>query len=587
MAGIHFANPWGALALAAVPAIFAIHFLRERVRRVEVSTLFLLEKLQPISPKGAVWHRLQSSPALWLQLLAALCGAWVLMQPRWVDSGVWRRVVLVVDDSPSMEACRERVQRELPDRLRGFVRSPIPTEWTVVAASAPQRPVYRGGLWADAWDAIVRCEPRAKQADPQEVLSGMVQTHGAGGGTVVWVTDRVPERSISGVATLAFGHSAENVGWVGVRVWREMEKVQWEAMLRNWSDGEVRRSWRWEDADGRSPAQELVLAGGEVLTVRGTFPEAVHSGALVLDADEFTFDDRLPLVAPVARALAVRGLSGPWGASFSRVVGTLDGVAEVLTENAALVWVTDGEETTLRRGQHAVVSAPVGKESSRSGSIFAESDAWVSDGAWDGFLHAGTGLMRPVEGDRVLVWQGGEPLIWRGMRDGGLRLYLNFAVERSNADRVPAMILLLSRMMTDVQSREQGFSAVNIAGGELLPLVAGERYRMSVEGREPTRLAPGIQVRAPYLGGRFQVSDASGQVCLEGAAHFGDAAEADLRGVNSGGSLDRAAEESDIAQSVEDPYRNVWVCVAGLALVASWAAIGWSESRGEEGFDEV
>jgi hypothetical protein len=110
---------------------------------------------------------------------------------------------------------------------------------------------------------------------------------------------------------------------------------------------------------------------------------------------------------------------------------------------------------------------------------------------------------------------------------------------------------------------------------------------MSVEGREPTRLAPGIQVRAPYLGGRFQVSDASGQVCLEGAAHFGDAAEADLRGVNSGGSLDRAAEESDIAQSVEDPYRNVWVCVAGLALVASWAAIGWSESRGEEGFDEV
>jgi hypothetical protein len=587
MTGIHFANPWGAFALAAVPAIFAIHFLRERVRRVEVSTLFLLEKLPPVSPKGAVWHRLQSTPALWLQVLAALCGVWVLMQPRWVDSGVWRRMVLVVDDSPSMEACRERVQRELPDRLRGFVRSPIPTEWTVVAASAPQRPVYRGGVWADAWDAVSRCELVAKQADAHEVLSGMVQTRGAGGGTVVWVTDRLPERSISGVATLAFGNPVENVGWVGVRVWRESEQVQWEAMLRNWSDGEVRRFWRWEDAGGRSVGQELVLAGGEVRTVRGTFPEAVKAGALVLDADGFTFDDQLPLVAPVARSLAVRGPSGPWRTSFSRVVATLDGVSESSTEEAALVWVADGEETTLRQGQHAVVSARVGAESLRTGSIFAESDAWVSDGVWEGFLHAGTGAMRPVEGDRVLVWQGGEPLIWRGMRDGGLRLYLNFAVERSNADRVPAMILLLSRMMTEVQSREQGFSAVNMAGGELLPLVAGERYRMSVEGREPMRLASGIQVRAPYLGGRFRVSDASGQVCLEGAAYFGDAVEADLRGANSGGSLDEAAAESDFAQSVEDPYRDVWVCVAGLALFASWAAIGWSERRGEEGLDEV
>lgn len=587
MTGIHFANPWGALALAAVPAIFAIHFLRERVRRVEVSTLFLLERLPPVSPKGAVWHRLQSSAAFWLQLLAALCGAWVLMQPRWVDSGVWRRVVLVVDDSPSMVACRERVQRELPDRLRGFVRSPIPTEWTVVAASALQQPLYRGAVWTDAWGAISRCEPGAKQGDVHAVLAGMVQTRGTGGGTVVWVTDRLPERSISGVATLAFGEAVENVGWVGVRVWREAEKVQWEAMLRNWSDGEARRVWRWVDAGGHSVAQELVLAGGEVRTVRGTFPDAVEEGALVLDADAFAFDDQLPMVAPMARALAVRGPSGPWGASFSRVIGTLDGVQETPTGEAALVWVTDREETNLRRGQHAVVSALAGRDSSRSGSIFAESEAWVSDGIWDGFLHAGTGTMRPAEGDRVLVWQGGEPLIWKGMRDGGLRLYLNFVVERSNADRVPAMILLLTRMVTDVQSREQGFSALNVAGGELLPVVAGERYRMSVEGQESVRLAPSIQVRAPYLGGRFQVSDASMQVCLEGAAYFGDAAEADLRGANSGGSLDEAAEESDFAQSVEDPYRNIWVCVAGLALVASWAAIGWSERRGEEGFDEV
>ena len=85
MMGIHFLNPWGALALLGVPLVFAIHFLRERVRRVEVSTLFLVRSLPPVSPRGAVWHRLRSSAALWFQVLAVLCGAWVLMQPRWVS----------------------------------------------------------------------------------------------------------------------------------------------------------------------------------------------------------------------------------------------------------------------------------------------------------------------------------------------------------------------------------------------------------------------------------------------------------------------------------------------------------------------
>ena len=43
------ANPWGLLALAAIPAIVAIHFLQEQSRRVRASTLFLLEHARPTS----------------------------------------------------------------------------------------------------------------------------------------------------------------------------------------------------------------------------------------------------------------------------------------------------------------------------------------------------------------------------------------------------------------------------------------------------------------------------------------------------------------------------------------------------------
>jgi hypothetical protein len=116
----------------------------------------------------------------------------------------------------------------------------------------------------------------------------------------------------------------------------------------------------------------------------------------------------------------------------------------------------------------------------------------------------------------------------------------------------------------------------------VLPLTSGEGDRLEVEGGEPLPLASGIRVRAPYLGGRFRVTDASGVVRLEGAAHFGDAAEADLRGASAGGSLEEAVAEADLVQSVEDPYREVWLCVAAIALVASWAAVGWDARRGKE-----
>ena len=38
MTSLFFANPWGLLALAAVPVLVGIHWLQERSRRVRAST---------------------------------------------------------------------------------------------------------------------------------------------------------------------------------------------------------------------------------------------------------------------------------------------------------------------------------------------------------------------------------------------------------------------------------------------------------------------------------------------------------------------------------------------------------------------
>ena len=81
MTGIFFANPWGLLALAAIPAIVAIHFLQEQSRRVRASTLFLLERAAPMPAGGIRLERFRNSLPFWMQVLAAAALAWLLADP--------------------------------------------------------------------------------------------------------------------------------------------------------------------------------------------------------------------------------------------------------------------------------------------------------------------------------------------------------------------------------------------------------------------------------------------------------------------------------------------------------------------------
>ena len=99
MMGIFFANPWGLLALAALPAIVAIHFLQEQSRRVRSSTLFLLERAAPLPAGGIRFEKFRNSLPFWMQILAALALAWLLADPRWVRNDSRQTVAVVLDSS--------------------------------------------------------------------------------------------------------------------------------------------------------------------------------------------------------------------------------------------------------------------------------------------------------------------------------------------------------------------------------------------------------------------------------------------------------------------------------------------------------
>ena len=67
-----FANPWGLMALAALPAIAAIHLFHRRYPRFEVSGLHLWGVAQMTHTPGRRRERLPITATLILELLAAL-----------------------------------------------------------------------------------------------------------------------------------------------------------------------------------------------------------------------------------------------------------------------------------------------------------------------------------------------------------------------------------------------------------------------------------------------------------------------------------------------------------------------------------
>ncbi len=139
-----FGNPAGFLALLAIPAILAIHFLQRESRRVVSSTLFLLEQLAPESAQGRRFERLRTSVPLWLQLLAALLAAWLLVDPRWVRPDAAQHVMLVLDSTVSMDAFRDDLLKALDEDTARLASAAAHTEWQVVETDLTRATIYSG-----------------------------------------------------------------------------------------------------------------------------------------------------------------------------------------------------------------------------------------------------------------------------------------------------------------------------------------------------------------------------------------------------------------------------------------------------------
>jgi hypothetical protein len=218
-----FANPWGLLALTALPAILAIHLYQRRFPRWEVAGLHLWtpEAVQPLP--GRKRERLPITPSLILELLCAFLLAMLLAQPRFGDPDAVSHLVVVLDNSASMSArlpggasLRDAAVAEIERRAitagRGGVVTVILTGERPSLLAGPAIP------WAEAAPLVAGWTPAAPRHAFEPAWDLGLQLVEKSG-RVVFLTDRIEEGLITPetLEVVSVGRKLENLALEATR----------------------------------------------------------------------------------------------------------------------------------------------------------------------------------------------------------------------------------------------------------------------------------------------------------------------------------------------------------------------------------
>jgi hypothetical protein len=615
-----FANPAGVWAFAALVAVIVIHLLQRRRRRVIVSTLFLLEKQPAGTAGGRRLERLRRSASLFLQLAAAALLAFVLMLPLRLVEESRQHAVVVLDASVSMSAFRAPLRAALARRLSEIAGGAARTEWALLQSVPGRRPLYAGPSADHLLDALDAWEPREPHHDPAAALESARALAGHDG-LVVFVTDHevpLPE----GFERLAVGSPIDNVGFVGVDVEAADSATgapQIRAVVRNHGRAPVTRAF-WAEAGGTpSEKRTIDLGPGEVKALTIPFPRGKDAVTLALEPDAFTLDDRAPVVRPVPKRLRVRVTAAePAVQALIASLGALDVAepAQIVFGPAASAPATTapGAATSSTSGATAASTAlstaqardvvpsvrwlPAAAQAHLTGGVvISESHPLVDGLAWHGaMVPTATGFERGPD-DTVLVWSGPRPLVF--LR-GPHQLYLNFPLAGSNAERLPALLVLMHRFVESVRRDTVGeehanfecHQALEVANDGARPLQLKDQDSSSLTTSTPPgsspRGAPGADatdatsalpsaaddsLHAPWKPSFFEVR-AGDAVRLQGATHFADVREADFTQASTSDLRVAAAGEVRRRHTRDDPWMPLWISLLGALLVADW---GWAQ----------
>ena len=582
-----FAHPLGLLALAAIPAVVALHLFRRRFAERPVSALFLWQAVDHASVSGRRLEPLHRNPSFWLELLAAALLGLACAAPRLPWTRPARHFVVVVDGSLSMAAgapdsARARAVAKIRERIAALPRRSCVT--LIESGATPRLLAGPAAFPAEASARLDEWQPSLGRHDLGRALA--LATELAAGRAVWLVTDRFePDRHPPDVELLAVGRPLENVGFTHASRSREAGGEKVFLTITSFARGHQRRRLTITAGAAALDARDVELDPDQRLQVEFAVPAGTPALTARLDPDALAADDvvwlapipprtvRLATTLPPAQALAL-GLTTRKEAAVDRWCALVpDSAAAAPADAHVVVGATPGGGAAA---WNLVVTGPVAPPAEARdliGPFLIEKRHPLLRGVTlDGIVwsvaarHAWSGA--------PLVSAGDLPLLTEETREGSRLFTLHLDPARSSLQRSPDWPILLTNLAEMRRAELPGPERVNLrTGEELVVRGAGEatfRLEQQAGGAAPPRTLAShgmLVVDGLDAPGLYRL-ERDGSAPLPFAVNELDAAESDLRELSSG-SRPSALELAEVESTFTAADFGL-LSIALALLLADW-----------------
>ena len=618
---MYFANPWGLLALAAIPAIIVIHLYHRRFPPLVIAGLHLWTSETRQNLGGRRREKLPLSASLILELLAALLLAIVLAEPHFGGMTSAVHQVAILDSSASMAATppgnaasfRDAAIEELERRARNLPRGSVVT--LIVTGNRPAMLAGPAIPWQDAKARLDEWRPHSPRHSFEPAWDLGLQLVEQDG-QLLFLTDHLPDEP-----------AASDRPQGASMVPEKMECISVGRRLDNLAISAAR--WTFDAASGkghvfirvqnhsRKPMSfELLGRSGESILFRrpGTLAEQAAAsfdadvpgglGRLAVELtaadDGLALDNRVELIEPQVRTVTV-AVSLPQAEAPRGVRKVLDSLPGVQYGDAASAQIVFASAGALPQSNVRRWWAGIGPISTAQADLEAAKDLvgpYTIDKRQpllDGVILGGVvwGGVQPVAYDATpLVSSGNLPLVARlnGTRTVGFLFNIDLA--RSNLAESPDWPILLANLIELRRDALPGLTRWNYRLGEDVRFrlfegegdasaSAGQLTLRHVDQSQSGGANPGKSkaisktsvVELPVLdeAGVYEIADGEDLVGRF-AVNFFDAAESDLRNLVPG-RREARGNASGGSISVDSPYS--WLIFALVTVIVGAVMADW------------
>ena len=595
-----FANPWGLLGLLALPAIVVLHLYQRRFRPLLIGGLHLWGDESEIRRPGRRRERLPITASLLLELLAAGLLTLVLSQPRLNENHHVEHLVVVLDNSASMQgrppgekSFRDAAIGELESRLQGLPKGSVATvivsgrRPALLAGPAVELVKARAAL--DAW------RPSATAHDFQPAWDLAAQLAEAGG-RILFLTNHLPPKETPVPKTMevvSVGRPLENTAISAARWSFDSKTNKGRVFLRiaNFGKRAADVNVRGSRADRKLFEQTLPLQPGADAALESDIPGGL--GEITVDisspADGLAVDNRVTLIEPKVRTVTIAVSLPPQHSAIAPLRRALAGIAEIQFGPTTAAQLVVGPASDLPASRGDLWWLGIGpldpSEGARKkakdivGPFLLEKRHPLLDGVVLGGVVFGG--VQPVTLEVTpLVSAGRQPLLCRlnGTQTSAYLLDVDFA--RSNLAESPDWPILIKNLVDLCRDSLPGLKRWNYRLNEAITFRLDPVGKS--ENREPLTLMHGDRSRSlarsttveiPPLEetGIYEVRDGDRSLGRF-AVNFHDTTESNLVALGPG-LREPLVEIPPLGYRLDDPFS--WLIAGGIVLLLIAVLADW------------